>query len=63
MTQIHPSAVVDRRAKLADDAEIGPFCTVGPEVELGPGVYYPRFIASDGATVSEVGVLDGFQVE
>ncbi len=38
MAQIHPSAVVDRRAKLADDAEIGPFCTVGPEVELGPGV-------------------------
>ncbi len=38
MAQIHPSAVVDRRAKLADDAVIGPFCSVGPEVELGPAV-------------------------
>ncbi len=38
MARIHPSAVVDRRAKLAEDAVIGPFCTVGPEVELGPGV-------------------------
>ena len=38
MTRVHPSAVVDRRAKLADDAVIGPYCTVGPEVELGPGV-------------------------
>lgn len=38
MARIHPNAVVDRRAKLADDAVIGPYCTVGPEVELGPGV-------------------------
>jgi UDP-N-acetylglucosamine acyltransferase len=38
VTQVHPSAVVDRRAKLAEDVVVGPFCTVGPEVELGPGV-------------------------
>ncbi len=38
MAQVHPSAVVDPGAKLADDAIVGAFATVGPEVELGPGV-------------------------
>ena len=30
MTKIHPLAIVDSKAELADDVEIGPFCTVGP---------------------------------
>ena len=38
MPRIHPSAVVDPRAKLAEDVEIGPGATVGPEVELAAGV-------------------------
>jgi UDP-N-acetylglucosamine acyltransferase len=50
VTQIHPSAVVDRRAKLAGDAVIGPFCTVGPEVELGPGVELRSHVHVTGHT-------------
>lgn len=50
MTQIHPTAVVDPRAKLADDAVIGPFCTVGPEVELGPGVELRAHVHVAGRT-------------
>jgi UDP-N-acetylglucosamine acyltransferase len=38
VARIHPSAVVDPGAKLADDAELGPYCVIGGEVELGPGV-------------------------
>ncbi len=38
MPLIHPSAVVDPGAKLADDVEIGPFAVVGPDVELAAGV-------------------------
>ncbi|MCP3983947.1 MAG: acyl-ACP--UDP-N-acetylglucosamine O-acyltransferase [bacterium] len=38
MPQVHPTAVVDPGAKLADDAVVGAYATVGPEVELGPGV-------------------------
>jgi UDP-N-acetylglucosamine acyltransferase len=37
MARIHPSSCVDAAAKLADDVEIGPFCTVGPNVALGAG--------------------------
>jgi UDP-N-acetylglucosamine acyltransferase len=32
---IHPTAIVDARARVAQSAEIGPYCIVGPEVEIG----------------------------
>ncbi len=35
---IHPLAVVDPMARLAEDVEIGPFAVVGPHVVLGEGV-------------------------
>ncbi len=35
--KVHPTAVVDPSAALADDVEVGPFCIVGPGVTLGPG--------------------------
>jgi len=38
VARIHPTAVVDPGAKLADDVEIGPYSVIGGEVELGPGV-------------------------
>ncbi len=34
---IHELAVVDPKADLADDVEVGPFCAIGPEVALGSG--------------------------
>ena len=37
MPLIHPSAVVDPQAQIADDAEIGPLCVVGPHVSIGAG--------------------------
>ncbi len=38
MTQIHPTAVVDPGAKIAEDAVIGAYATVGPDVEILSGV-------------------------
>ncbi len=32
---IHPTAIVDARARVAASAEIGPYCVVGAEVEIG----------------------------
>ena len=32
---IHPTAIVDPLARIAESAEIGPYCVVGPEVEIG----------------------------
>jgi len=33
--KIHPTAVVDKKAKLADDIEVGPYAIIGPDVEIG----------------------------
>lgn len=35
MSQIHPTAIVEDGAQLADDVIIGPYCTIGPNVKLG----------------------------
>ena len=35
MANIHATAVVDPSAKLGTEVEIGPFCVIGPDVELG----------------------------
>ena len=35
---IHPTALVDAKAEIADGVEIGPWCTVGPGVVLSEGV-------------------------
>ena len=38
MTLVHPTAIVDPRAKLAEDVEVGPYTVIGENVELAPGV-------------------------
>jgi UDP-N-acetylglucosamine acyltransferase len=47
---IHPSAVVEDGASLADDVRVGPFCHVGPEVALGAGVTLVSHVAVAGRT-------------
>src|ERR1035441_5980687 len=32
---IHPTAIVDPRARIADSADVGPYCIVGADVEIG----------------------------
>ena len=32
---IHKTAIVDKKAKILDNVEIGPYCIIGPEVEIG----------------------------
>ncbi len=32
---IHKTAIVDIKAKISDNVKIGPYCIVGPEVEIG----------------------------
>lgn len=37
MPVIHPTAVVETGAELADDVSVGPFCYIGPKVSIGEG--------------------------
>ena len=32
---IHKTAIVNKKAKILDNVEIGPYCIIGPEVEIG----------------------------
>jgi len=32
---VHPSAIVHAKARIAESAEIGPFCVIGEDVEIG----------------------------
>lgn len=50
MARIHPTAVVDRGAKLADDVEIGPYAVIGPEVELAHAVEVGSHVNLAGRT-------------
>ena len=35
---IHKSSVIDQKAKIGKNVKIGPFCFVGPKVQLEEGV-------------------------
>ena len=35
---IHSTSVIDKRAKIQKNVKIGPFCFVGPDVELQEGI-------------------------
>ena len=37
MARIHPTALVEASAELAEDVEIGPYAIVGPHVSIGAG--------------------------
>lgn len=50
MPRIHPTAVVDPAAKLADDVEVGPLSVIGPGVELGSGVVIANQVSVTGLT-------------
>jgi UDP-N-acetylglucosamine acyltransferase len=47
---VHPTAVVDPRAKLGDDVEIGPYCVIGEDVELASGVRVDSHVHIMGRT-------------
>ena len=50
---IHPSSIVDDSAKIDSSVEIGPFCLIGPEVEIEEGTKIESHVILKGpATVS-----------
>lgn len=47
---IHPTAIVDSSARLADDVEVGPFSVIGPDVEIGAGSVVGPHVVVKGPT-------------
>jgi UDP-N-acetylglucosamine acyltransferase len=46
----HATAIVDPRARIAPDVEIGPYAVVGPDVEIGAGCSLGAHVVVNGHT-------------
>jgi len=55
MAEIHPTAVIDRGAQIADDAVIGPMCYVGPRSVVGSGTRLMSHVVIHGDTTLGTG--------
>lgn len=61
MPKIHPTALVEAKAELADDVEVGPYCIIGPNVKLGAGCRLLAHVYLSGhATLGRNNVLYPF---
>ena len=50
MTEIHPTAIIDRKAEIALGVKIGPYCVVGPHVRLDEDVILHSHVVVEGRT-------------
>lgn len=50
MSQIHPTAIIEKGAAIAASASIGPYCIIGPHVTIGESVTLKSHVVVDGHT-------------
>lgn len=50
MTKIHPTAIIEDGAVVGENVSIGPYCTIGSDVELGDGVTLESHVVVGGRT-------------
>jgi len=48
MSAIHPTALVDAKARIAKGVTIGPYSIIGPQVEIGEGTSVGSHVVLDG---------------
>lgn len=48
--KIHPTAIVDKKAKLADDVEVGPYSIIGPDADIGRSTRISANVIIEGHT-------------
>ncbi len=49
-TNVHPTAIIDSRAKVPASCKVGPYCVIGANVELGEGCHLVSHVAMEGPT-------------
>ncbi len=47
---IHPTSIVDERAEIGDDVDIGPWCVIGADVVIGSGTCIGPHVVCRGPT-------------
>lgn len=50
VTNIHPTAIVDSKAELADDVQVGAFSIIGPDVKIDSGTSIGSHVVINGHT-------------
>jgi UDP-N-acetylglucosamine acyltransferase len=55
---VHPTAIIDSRAKIHPSCEVGPYCVIGADVELGERCHLVSHVAIEGP--SRIGADNGF---
>lgn len=50
MSKIHPTAIVDSRAELDREVEVGPYSIIGPRVKIGRGTRVKAHVVIEGNT-------------
>ena len=61
MANVHPSAIVDSRAELADDVEVGPGCVIEGPVRIGSGCrLYGQVYLHGNVTLGQANTLFPF---
>lgn len=50
MTSIHPTAIVDRQARLDASVQVGPYAVIGPDVRVGAGTTIGAHCVIEGHT-------------
>ena len=47
---IHPTAIIDKAARLGTNVKVGPYCVIGPHVQLGDNTVLHAHVVLDGRT-------------
>ena len=47
---IHPTAIIDKAARLGTNVKVGPYCVIGPHVQLGDNTVLHAHVILDGRT-------------
>ena len=47
---IHPTAIIDKAARLGTNVKVGPYCVIGPHVQLGDNTVLHAHVVLDGCT-------------
>jgi len=51
LPEIHPTALIDSHARLADDVRVGPYCVIEGDVTIGAGTILRSHVTIHGPTV------------
>ena len=49
-TSVHPTAVIEKGAKLGNSCKVGPYCCIGAQVTLGDNVLLENHVVVSGNT-------------